>query len=181
LKQYARFYLKDTGISIDWQDILHYDLSKTFNATKYKYLYDPTFYDTIDEMPMAVEHVNRLHDDGHIIYFCTACVTDESVPGKMNLLRRTFDWFDIEKYIVMSRKKYLYDAQGIIVDDSPYLFNESQMPINICYAWKHNEKVRSFVDLYTSDWRDIYNFISEIANNPQSAVEKSLQASSYLP
>jgi len=175
LRQYAVFYLKDTGISINWDDIHDYNLGKTFNCTKYKYLYDPCFYDDIEEMPMGIEHVNKLHEDGHNIQFCTACVTPQSITSKYNLLERTFKWFDIKQYMVVAKKEYIYDQDGIIVDDSPFLFDNVQMPISICYSWKHNERSRPLVDLYIDDWRRIYDYITERAGNSLNSVEKSLQ------
>ena len=158
LKQYTKFYYKETGVLVNWRKIIHYDLSQNFKIEKYKYLYDRLFYNNIEFMPNSIKYINLLHKNGYKIYFSTACVTYESMIGKFELLRKTFKFFSIENFIVLGCKNYLYTKNGILIDDSPYTFEKSVMPAKICYSWLYNRNVKN-VDLKTNNWHTIYTYI----------------------
>ena len=165
LSQYAKFYMRDFGIHVNWNEISDYNLEKNFlklnKIDKYKYLRNSEFYKDIEFMPKAIDYINLLHKEGHKIYFSTSCVTYESMLAKFDLLQRNFKFFEIEKFLVLNRKNYLYVKDGILIDDSPYVFENSKMPIKICLDWKYNRNVQN-VNFRNSDWLEIYTYIQSI-------------------
>lgn len=164
VKQYARFHKRATGKDIQWENVEHYDLTKSMPTERqYEYLYDVAFYEDIDFFPSAVEVINLLKQEGYDIKFMTTCVTFESMIAKFHLLARTFKWFEIEKHwIVLSRKQHFVTPNSIMIDDNPHFFKETKFTYNICHALKHNEHVHHLVSLRTHDWKQIYGFIKAI-------------------
>ncbi len=179
LDRYAQYYLKDKGIYVDYAKISSYHLPDTMPTTrKYEYLYDQDFYN-LDKgmklMPHAVESVHSLFKD-YDVKFATACVTKESAIGKVDMLSKLFSWFNIEKhFIALSRKQYLSLPNSLIIDDSPYLFKETQFPVNVCFAHPYNTHNKELVDLYTNHWPEIVGFIGSLSSTPTQAILQSLR------
>lgn len=160
-KQFIKFYNQENGLSLDYRNYDEYDLSKTLNMVgdRFRYLRDEFFYEDIDFFENSIRVLNSLRVNGFKVYFCTTCVTEESLIGKHRLLQRNFKWYDLSNFICMKNKNFInLDEPFVFIEDHP---NKTKNINGVLIGFKqpYNRELEEDVSLYTNDWEEIGKFI----------------------
>lgn len=117
-------YNKDFNDNMNWQDNKSYWWGDCKKAPKSYFeqllLKKGTF---INPKPTenAIKTLNKLHEEGFKIIFCTypQYDSDYCIKEKIQWLQQYFKWFDIDKHLVFTyNKKLLAKSNRILLDDN---------------------------------------------------------------
>lgn len=175
----------ETGITS--ADLKHWDMTDNFPGLLptqiFGVLEEPSFWDTVEPLPDAVEKMERLILSGHRVYVATASTLFTIQHKIERVLFRYFTFLTWENVIIVQDKSLLNG--DVLIDDAPHnLVNGSFA--KILFTRPHNASVDAFEAgfLRANNWKEVYDLICTYASenfmqygaNRKEAYEKILKS-----
>lgn len=156
------------NLSVKPDEITDWDVAKFFPTLTRQQVFEPLhtnqFWETVEPIDGAIEHLQQLVEDGFKIYFCTA--TDyRNVQSKYeNIIMKYFSFIPWSQVIV-AKDKQMIDADFIIDDGVHNL--ENRDGIKILVSAPHNLNYDATENgMYRIDnWETIYKCIKSFTKS----------------
>lgn len=174
MEHICEVFNRRTGGYLKISDFKHYDIDKCLQPDDAQYIKRMFLEEDIwnDLLPRKESqmYLKKLVEDGHDIYLVTA--TDpKNVYWKSRWLQKYFPFIAKEKMVVL-HDKYRFDCD-IMVDDCIESLLKGCTYHRIVYdmPWnKIGEKDSVYNVIRAIGWKDVYEFINNIANEEDSYV-----------
>ena len=169
------------GLNLKMEDIKEYWMENQL-PIEYRWIVEMAFADKamwkkVKMIEGAVEVLQKLYEDGWVIYFATA-TTAENFKKKIGFLTRNLPFLPegyIKQHAISIKYKQLLNVD-IMIDD--YLANliNPRPYYSICldYAWNREEAMSKYTEeeldgiYFAFSWNDIYTLVKRIENFERS-------------
>ncbi|ALM02516.1 hypothetical protein KB57_129 [Klebsiella phage vB_KpnM_KB57] len=153
----------------------YYNLSKYFPPAKvnqlppYEFWEDPYLYDRLKPRPGAVEAVAAFAEAGHFNQFVSYCKKGHFSSKVRFLKRETEEFFSLEPGsghgFYATKNKAGLKLEVIIDDRNEFLnqFGDDVLKIKFWTPYDQSEELKVSIDLETSDWSHIQDFILDLS------------------
>ena len=115
-----KVYNEDSGDNLSFINITEYDMKqfvkKEYRDKFYTYFFDKRVWEIVKPNISAFKTLNKLHNEGHSIYFVTA-THPLNVKKKYLWLSQYLDW-DCWDSLVVTKDKSLLTGLDIFIDDN---------------------------------------------------------------
>ena len=152
-------YNKDSGDKLTIDDITEYDMKqfvkREYRNDFYKYFGDKRVWNIIKPNTKAFTLINKLHKEGHSIYFVTA-THPLNVKTKYLWLNKHLEW-DCWDSLVVTKDKSLLTGLDVFVDDNldnlGYENDNNIVFILYSRAWNRNKDASlDFLRMNSWEW-----------------------------
>lgn len=161
---------KEHGTNIQPEDITEWDVTKFFPSLSRNQVYAPlhkkSLWEEIEPLPLAVEYLKKLIDDGHKVVILTSSHPD-TVSMKINkFLLKRFPYLSFKDVIISSQKQLV--KGDILIDDAPQNL-EGGSYLGILFNAPHNRSYNAEGHgfIRARDWFDIYRIVSEYSSRDE--------------
>lgn len=148
------------------QDSINYDISVYYpdltEDEAHSFWKDKHLYQKMEPYHDAVQVINKLAADGYNIVFISHCQQNH-YKSKVQAAK---GWFDIpeERFGFLATREKQFAKVDVIIDDRNIFLNSVDsgvLLIKIDTPYTQDEELKVSVDLCTSNWYDIYEFLQE--------------------
>lgn len=174
-------YNIDFNDKINWQDNKSYwwgDCKKAPQSYFEQLLLKKSTFINPKPTQNSVEILNKLHEEGFTIIFCTypQYDSDYCIQEKIQWLQTYFKWFDIDKHLVFTHNKgLLAKPNRVLLDDNlDHIFsfiNNGGIGCIFNQGWNEDLGDKRFIGYRVQDFE---NFCTVVEN-----LEKELEAKIY--
>lgn len=148
------------------QDSINYDISVYYpdltEDEAHSFWKDKHLYQKMEPYHDAVQVINKLAADGHNIVFISHC---QQLHYKSKV-QAAKEWFDIpeERFGFLATREKRFAKIDVLIDDRNIFLNSVDsgvLKIKIDTPYTQDEELKVSLDLCTSNWYDIYEFLQE--------------------
>lgn len=157
-------YNQDSGDTLDVSQITEYYVEnfvkESYKNDFYKYYVDKRVWKLVKIDETSKEIIEKLHKDGHEIYFVTS-TEPENIYKKSEWLKRNFPQIDIRKRLIRCYKKQLLSGLDILIDDyEKNLIYGRYKKILIDKPWNQHIFDEHYNIFRVKNWKEVYSQIN---------------------
>lgn len=157
-KYVAEHMLRTKGIKYDWKTNKSWWWSEWLSRKEAEELIlSENFFYNLEPMEDAIEVLNKLHEEGHKIYFLSTPEYNKYCAYEKNQwLIENIDFYNEKEHLILTGNKKLLDGENrLLLDDSPNNLKWDK-GINVCFDHSYN---REFNGLRVNNFCDFYHLI----------------------
>lgn len=154
---------QQNGTSVSVNDITDWNISKAFPTLTREQIYKPLneveIWNYVTPLPGAVEYLEKLIDDGHVVYIVTSSHYKTIATKIEKVLMRYFPYFSPSNVIVANYKQMIHG--DILIDDGEHNLIGGDY-VGIMFNQPHN--LNSNLDIERVDnWEELYSKICNLS------------------
>lgn len=168
VRTWIEFLNDKYGLSVKYEDLVVWEMQAAYPSLTVKQLdsvlYTPEFWSHVEPKLDAVEYLEKLINDGHDVYICSASHPATIYYKVYNCLLMHFPFLDTKQMIFTTNKKLL-NADFLIDDGIHNIIGANYTGLLIDAPYNKHINTDKFDNVIrVSDFRSAYEFIRERAN-----------------
>jgi 5'(3')-deoxyribonucleotidase len=141
------------GTSVDREDVIHYDITKTWpNALeRFEKRFSP--FEWLEPMPGMADAIEDMLDSDHKVFIVSSAISKPWImKEKLRWIARELPFFDIQN-VIFTNDKSVFNKNCILIDDNPKFIN-SFPGTRIVFDAAYNRGDKVSADARLRSWED---------------------------